>query len=261
MLKINLEDKLEQLKSQFIQHQENLNTVLALLEKADRRRLEEPHNLSHWNRVLDNLEKCLDEAKGRVNGCQVAIEHAEREIRAKHEEQYGKAAPCKAVPPKDALEELLAPPSEAALEAARRILSMSLEDVSKLTLEEVSKLHGEIANENIALLEQDADGILSRLDEAEQAQVHVDTSTPTPVPAGATARQVLLKSALEKICAHQINTISREEASVVITTYEVLSRRPTLTPKDERLKRILRAAVKILIGRYHTDSSTHAKKR
>lgn len=249
----NIREKLEHLIRQRTQHQENLNTVIALLEKADRRRIAEPDNVHRWNKVLDNLESCLDEAKAKLEGCELAINRLEREIQQQETTDAKKAflpvsSPDLSREEVDLLEGV-GLFSAASMEAAKRILSMSLEDVSKLTLEEVALLHSQIADEN-----SQAGGVLpvqlaGRLELANQIQAEESAKPASEASPAERRQQAILRSAIDKISTNQLHTLTEEEIRLIISSYELLTSRLTVGPKDERLKRILGAAVNVLINR------------
>ncbi len=249
----NAREKLERLVQQRVQHKENLNTVLALLDKADRRRIAEPGNSHRWNKVLDNLESCLDEAKAKLESCELAIHRLEREIQGEKSPDVD-TAPSLAARPELSKEEMdlldgVGLFSAASMEAAKRILSMSLEDVSHLTLEEVATLHSQIADENTQ-----AGGVLpghlaGRIELANQIQAE-EAAKPAPgILPPERRQQAILRAAIDKISANRLNTLTEEETRLVISSYELLCSRLTVGPKDERLKRILGAAVNVLINR------------
>lgn len=247
MATTELEERLEKSRAELAQHEENLATVLALLEKADRRRREEPENLPHWNRVLTNLEHCMDEARARVGACQLQISRLERAREGEAQSQIpGHAIAPAAMSP-------LPAPSTTALDAAQTILNMPLEQLSKLTLEEVAFLHGHISNDNLTLIEQDTSGILGRLELANQLQAQTPDPPQDEPLSPERRRQEVLRNAIDKICANRLNMITPEEAQLVNATYELLSRRLSSKPKDERLKRILGAAVNVLNNRLNAE--------
>ena len=243
-----LEDKLENTKRNLLQHEQNVAAIQDLLKKADRRRCEEPDNSHRWNRVLDNLERCLDEAKAHVGRCQLEIGRIQRTLQDEQES----ADRTDSAPPQSESMPLEAP-SATTLDAARRILSMSVEEMSALTLEEVALLHGQLANENVTLIEQDTAGVLSRIELANQLQAAPPPSASEDTGAPERRRQVLLRGAIDKICAHQLHNMTEEEARLVISTHALLVRRLTSNPKDERLKHILGAAVNILSNRLQAE--------
>lgn len=242
-----LERKLDQLKNQLAQHQENLTTVVTLLDKADRRRLEEPADSNRWNRVLENLESCLDEAKARVGACQAAIEQAQRQLGEFRPGEF----PAPSLPPE--METLDFPPlPPASLEAARRILSMPLEEVSKLTLEEVALLHSQIASERTETLAANTERILGRLELAIQTQKEpVESSTGDA--SSEKRHQLLLRHAIDKVNSGHLTELTEQETKLLLSSYELVHNRLTPRAKDERLRRILGAAVNVVLHRKQAE--------
>ncbi len=136
------------------------------------------------------------------------------------------------------------------MQAARKILETPLEDIGKLSLEEVASLHNQVAEDNFEAALADTDRLLGRLEFANQT-----TSEPPPRAAGSgppvdkeqeQRRQQILRMALEKIRTGKLEGMTLEEIRLTITCYDLLTRRLTSSPRDERLKRILGAAVKVL---------------
>ncbi len=244
-----LKEHLATLREQEAQHARNVEQVRTKLADADRRRRTDTENQRRWNHVLNNLESCLDDAKARLEMCRLSIRRTENEMDLLREKAEREARTAWLAPDPD-VAAMLPDLSGEAMQAARKILETPLEDIGKLSLEEVASLHNQVAEDNFEAALADTDRLLGRLEFANQT-----TSEPPPRAAGSgppvdkeqeQRRQQILRMALEKIRTGKLEGMTLEEIRLTITCYDLLTRRLTSSPRDERLKRILGAAVKVL---------------
>lgn len=209
-----------------------LEEIKHLLKKADARRKTEPAHLRRWNSVLDNLEFSLDEAKARLEAC-------EREL----ERMGAAAAQYEGSPVQDKAPWL----SESAPdldEHERHLLQAPIEQLSKCSLEEISLVQSHLMDQS-AEENPEAEHLLGRLELANQ--VREDPIGPAkPEDPNQCRKQLLLRGAIDKIQSNHIDTMLPEETQLVLSCYSLLTRRLNPTPKDERLIRILGAAIKVI---------------
>jgi hypothetical protein len=256
---VGIASELEQLRTDQVRLKQNLYDVLELIDKAESRRKSEAENRSRWNRVLDNLEACMDEAKAKLGACESRIEHLERRRSAANvepEPAQDVEARTPAVPeaparrPEDAItdEELrileeMGPVNEASFDAARRLLSIPLDEMGKLSLEEVALLHEQISHADADTFGADAGRIFGRLELANQVRSdgggELDTSHER-------RRQILLRSAIDKILGGRVSEMTEAEIKVTLACHELFARRINMTKRDERLKTIINAGVHLI---------------
>lgn len=233
-----LKAALERLEKRCAQHRKNRENVAELLTKADERRTKDPEHRTRWNQVIENLEFCLDEAKARLASCEASILRMERRLRAF---QNGEPGGQVLTPEPEFIEhthDVPAPPGDV-FSVARHILKMPLEEMGRLTLDAVAALHAEVAAENAAAAGHVEEHLIDLALPAE----HLPELTQNQ------RKQQVLRGAIEKIQKNQIATLTDEENRLVVASYEMLAQRSDHSPKNERLKRILGAAVNILVNR------------
>ncbi|MBI2422895.1 MAG: hypothetical protein HYV27_08695 [Candidatus Hydrogenedentes bacterium] len=185
-LKYSLEIKRAQLMEQHAQNVESLNQIQELLRKADLRRVQEADNPRKWDKILDNLEESLTQAKVRVEVSSLDLKRIEREIGTLAQTQ----------PPAQEADDGN-PPSFAAQDAQDLV---------------------------------EAGAMPSDAQDKERAR----------------RTHFVLRSALEKIQLNRIDDMTPPEIQITHACYKNLSNMKNLSPKNERLKRIITAAVKIL---------------
>jgi len=83
-----------------------------------------------------------------------------------------------------------------------------------------------------------------RLEVANQA--HVDETAVEEPNAPERREQIMLRAAIEKVGSNRLQNITDEEARLINNCYHLLARRLNPSMKDERLLRILGAAVQVL---------------
>lgn len=238
-----LRAELERLKQQCAQHRKNRETIAALLEKADSRRNSQPEQRIRWKEVIENLEFCLDETKARLASCEASIMRLERRLKTMQEEG---ASPPDALPQDNSLLEETTEFSKMpgdAFAVAKHILTMPSDEMGRLTLDAVSDLHSQIAEENAAAA-SDTEKIF-------ETALLQEASATSPQER---RKQALLRGAIEKIQKNRIAALTEEEKRVIIASHELLLRKCDDTPKGMRLKRILGAAVNVLVNRQQFSS-------
>lgn len=222
-----------------------MEKIKALLAKADIRRHREPQNVRRWNEVLDHLEASLDEARSRIESGQLEAQRLQSMLRdiqfsGKTDEEInlGSFAGQGSAPP-------------SAGNTERALLNASFLELGKFSLEQIALVQSNLMEENSARTAA-AEQLLGRVELANQVRDEGAAATNAST-ANYERRQLLLRTAIDKIQTNRVDTMTGEEVRLVISCHSLLSRRLRPTPKDERLVRILSAAIKVL-QRKHAES-------
>ncbi len=234
-----LENRFEDLNLRKGQDEDAIVKIKGLLRKADRRRLSETGNHRKWDSVLDNLECSLDETKNRLEATSLQLTLVKRNIQEMRE--FGVANPLPEI-----ARDTAAADTNPAFGVAKNILSMSIEDLANLSLEDVAKLHDEISVDfsgDFGLGDTDVGG---RLELANQTR-----KNEAPPPGGPRAdienrRQKTLREAIGKFQRKDFEKITQEELQITLICHALLRRRVDPSPKDLRLTRMLAGCIKML---------------
>ncbi len=234
-----LRAELERLKQMGEQHRTNRDTIAALLEKADARKSSHPEERVRWDQVIENLEFCLDETKARLASCEASILRIERRLKGLLEE--GVSVSGVYAPEIFLFEEPMERPFVPGdtLAVAKRILEMPSDEMGRLTLDAVSDLQSRIAEENAAAAAHDSGQMAGPV-------LPEESSAALPQEP---RKQQMLRGAIEKIQKNRIAMLTEEEKRLIIASHELLISKCDDTPKGRRLRRILGAAVNILVSR------------
>ena len=209
-------DNLAAARARCAEDLKTLAQVRGLLAKADRRRVVESEDARKWNRVLESLERSLDLTKARYELSVAQVERLEREAGL---------APSPGPPSTEGL----ADPGDAWGETMRR--------VEGLTLEEASQLQSDIDSGNIDDAQLEAGLALAN---------QMSGDPESEAESGENRRQLALRAAIDKIGKRRFDQMSLEEIKLVLACHSLLTSRLEPTPRDQRLRRILDGAIKIL---------------
>ena len=183
-----------------------LREIHELLAKADARRKAEPENLRRWDQVLDHLETSLVQARARLNSSEHQLSVARR-----------------------ALQDVLGAEALRVVEASHETPDTTIEaSTFETRLEQV------IGAENAAAALND--------DKISETVLPAITEVPSDTPI---TEQQALQSAITKIQGHRVHALNAVEVRATMAAYDRLSRQHAPNLKDQRLMRILSAAVKI----------------
>jgi len=245
--------QLEEQRLQREQHHANVERVKSLLRKADKRRKTDSGSKQKWDSVLENLEMSLDEARAHRAACDAEITHLEHELR-----DHPMDAPSPTSTDSDSgdLDEMDQLPAlgDNSLSVAKKVMGMPMEEIGQLPMEEAAQLYGEIAEENADTASPQVERLMGRIELANQTAAE-DTKTED-APQLKERTPAALRVAVDTICNSRLDDMSAEEIRLTIATHNLLSRRITSSPRDERLKRILGAAVNILARRQAKKSKS-----
>ncbi len=196
-----------------------LTKVKELLAKADQRRLKEPQDARKWHRVIENLETSLDDTKKRVSAAELELLRLERELK-EFRQHLERGEPTQT----DSAEEHVSEEPQPDRSAPKN-------------LEEAARLESTL----------DATGggdvqLAASLELANQMgeTYEIDGAGQTP------RRQEALRGAIAKISQRQFDAMSHDEIKLVVACHSLLTRRLAPTPRDQRLKRILDGAIRVL---------------
>lgn len=216
--------------------------IRGLLERADARREAEPENRRKWNRVLDNLEAALSEAKLRLQHCEKCLEQ-EREWHAAVEEgtvpPEDLPAPCAALREID-LEVADDPGNPEAANAAKRLLDAPLEAVEGAPLEQVALAQTYLSWRREKGLANGADRRLAgRIELAIQGRNGKTARVSVTRTAQERRHQRALRDIVAKVQWNRFESLTVHDLGLALECYAVLARRPDLDESERRLKAIL----------------------
>lgn len=216
--------------------------IRLILEKADARKLQEPENRRHWDQVIDQLERSLLEMRGRLEHLEYQLTTLDQGVHA-----ASNGIPTTTADSSGAPTLVLSVNPE---EALRKVLALSLEELSSLTMEQVGLLHAQLPQYAEALDKDGAERAEARIELANQLRPQ---RTESPEEARKPVshfmerrRQFLLRAALDKVRAGRLPDITREEKTLIASCHEMLSRRVMPDERDKRLLRMLQEAVDVL---------------
>jgi len=222
---LELRRQLARAKFKLAEDLQAVDEVKVLLIKADERRMSEPQEARKWNRVLENLENSLDQTRARCAYSSVIASQLEQAC-AVLEQALEQAAP----PPEIVLP--TPPPGEDA-----RHWTETLEKVGALSLEEACVLQSQIDSGEILDSELEAGLTLAN-------QMHHEVEPGGQLPEA--RRQHVLRAAIDKVGKQAFDTMTLDEIKLLMACHSLLTSRLEPTMRDQRLRRILDGAIKIL---------------
>jgi hypothetical protein len=224
---LELRRQLFKAKSKLEEDFRALDEVKVLLVKADERRLSEPQDARKWNRVLENLENSLDHTRARCAYSQAIVVQLAQECEAFERSLEGVVPPV-AVPP-------LNTETLPVLEAEE--WTATLETVGALNLEEASVLQSKIDAGEIHDPSLEAGLALAN-------QMRHEPEAESRVPE--VRRQLVLRAAIDKVGKQAFDDMTLDEIKLLMACHSLLTSRLEPTMRDQRLRRILDGAIKIL---------------
>lgn len=234
---------LEKLEKELQRQEAMVEHIRGLLARADEKRLSEINETRKWNKVLDNLETALDEAKARVQRC-------ERELRRERERMGFSQAVSPAATPAVAVGEavsLVVEPAPIATHthreeaaAARAMLETPLESVELAPLEQVAMAqHYLLWRKDQGLANGDDKRLEGRIELAIQGGVGMASELPDGQAEQERRNQHVLRAIVDKVLSNRSDALTVRELELAIDCYSILARRPSLGDSESRLKRIL----------------------
>jgi hypothetical protein len=207
---------------------QTVERIVGLLARADERRLREPHDARRWNSVIDHLETSLHDARARLGLVQAECDRVQHQLTGSAAPPPPPPPPAPAAPQPAPTPELSAEPRE----AARQLLALDLDQLASLTMEQVSQLHSHLREGAVPGAIEEMERVAGRIELAIQS--------PAPPPGGTERRgQEVLRHAVGRLQLGEVGALSRREATLVLSCHELLERKLSPTPADERLKSLL----------------------
>lgn len=218
---MELRNQLARARTKLAEDLRAVDEVKVLLVKADERRLAEPVDTRKWNRVLENLENSLDQTRARCAYSGVIASQLEQACLQLEHASETLQIELPAPPPGD--------------EAAQ--WTATLEKVGALNLEEASVLQSRIDAGEIHDTALEAGLTL-----ANQMRPDVEVSGPI----SEVRRQLVLRAAIDKVGKRAFDDMTLDEIKLLMACHSLLTSRLEPTLRDQRLRRILDTAIKIL---------------
>lgn len=216
----DLQRQLAAARRKLAEDRASLAEVRDLLDKADERRIKEPAEARKWAKVLANLEASLDLTRARCAYSEASVGQLEAACAAL---ELALAQHAAGIPESPALP---APPHAAE----------ALAQTAALNLEEACQLQCQIDAGEI----QDAD-LVAGLALANQLRPDAESGEAQEV-----RRQVVLRAAVEKVRKQTFDTMTLDEIRLLMACHSLLTSRLEPSMRDQRLRRILDGAIKIL---------------
>ena len=220
---------------------QTLDQIRGLLEKADHRRALEKGNRRHWDDVLNHLEHSLDEARFKLEQCDAAILQAEKLM------SPNDVARAKAIASGEPVESLPAAPptlSSHPEEAMKQVMSMSIEELRGLNMEQVALLHSQLPEVTLDS-QDDAKPMKARLELANQLRAVVPKTTPVS-KLMEKRKQLMLRRCLHKASANRFSDITREEKMLLQSTCDMLKHKVEGSQEDARLRQLVEVVMRKL---------------
>jgi hypothetical protein len=237
----SIEATLKRLHKKLEDSRKNRDEVTGLLEKADLRRKNEPGNERKWNQILENLEFSLDEARKTVASNELDIQRAEKSLQSLKEAAQEKPTSPEA---SDDSSGVIVPAIPEGM--AKNILQIPIEELSKLSLEDITRLHEQMENEDQS---KDLGDVTANSKASDTSAADDKKSNDSPSPEKGTVeqrRQLILRSAISKIQSNDLTQLTKLERQAVINCQRALSEKSNPSVRDQRLLRILDACLAVL---------------
>jgi len=216
-----------------------------LLDKADERRVQE--NDRRWNRITDDLERAHDLAKSSLTTYEQRIKVTERHL--EELQRLGRTTIQEYLPGEESPIELDIPVD---LRAAERLLSLPLDALSEMTIDQVSEMHNQLFEEQERETTKAAPttftatadtALAARIEHARRRREAMEASRRPSNPSGASfverRRQILLRSGITKLMEGRLNNLVQDEVEALIECRKTLAVKPDPSPNDTRLKGII----------------------
>lgn len=250
-----IQQKYVKLEKKRFAAEERVAHLLGLLERADKRRRENPKQTGRWNRTLDNLEEGLLHARH-------ALGLAEQEtgwLKKEYPELYEFEVNVAEQAAEPATAEGLVEPSEEALSeadmevAVAHIESAEPDDIDAIGIQDVALAQ--------AYLDLGAEkGAQQNPVASQRVAEYIANAQTSATPQDEIKRrsQHMLRLALDKCSTENIGALTLNEAALVTTAHYIFSRKTSLSPSERRLMSLLNEVCQKIERRLNRISSARA---
>ncbi|NIA12652.1 MAG: hypothetical protein GWP08_01135 [Nitrospiraceae bacterium] len=239
----DLKKEIERLDASEKETMATISHVRKLLNKADQRREEDGDR--RWDEILDNLESTLDMGRSKLTACGQRLREARDQLRQLQAtgfiEDTGIAIDATDAQP---------PLTEDRLKAAQQIMSMSVDDLRSLTLDEVADMHDELFRKTEAETAEAAaepkpeppapaapkTALDRRIEKARRAKEEREAARRKSAGFVERRKQGTLRAAVGKLLQGGCAGLTIEEAESVLECRGELMGRSDLSDSEQRLK-------------------------
>jgi hypothetical protein len=210
--------------------------TLKLIGRAEEKHRNDKKRRRKWNRILIRLEDSLLEAKKAVAECDTLIEIARGRGDKPAEEPDQQPAPA---------EELSAKPTDADPEkrAAYAIVETPMEELADISLEHVALARAYMARDGYAAHDEEFKRALAaKLELASQLPRSQDSAREK----AERRDQRLLREAVKKMQAGEIDAMSHDELDLLLNCYTILTNKLVPTSNTNRLLEIISRTIEPL---------------
>lgn len=242
-LLLKLSSDIEKLKGLIEKDQEAIKKINELLRKADQRLKEEAENYNRWMSVIENLENSLIETRGILQGRMVNLQQLQKEYQEICLTLSEENITLPEIPLTKEEQELIADKvikdnklASAVLKtAADKWGEISLGELSQIIISMKSSLEGKIINVEESISEKTEEEIEKTI-KAEPVYLQLRN---------------LLVSGLNKVWNNKVEILTYQEKMMILKVYQHLESKKNKNSKEERLFRVISAAVRIIFQKHH----------
>jgi len=210
--------------------------TLKLIGRAEERHRNDKKSRRKWNRILIRLEDSLLEAKKAVAECDTLIEIGRGKEDTPAEEPEQEHRPAEAAP---------ARPTHADPEssAAYAMVETPIEELADISLEDVALARAYTARDNYAAHDEEFKRTLAaKLELASQ----LPRAQDPPLEQAERRDQRLLREAVKKMQAGEIEAMSDDELDLLVNCYTILTNKLVPTTNNNRLLEIISRTIEPL---------------
>jgi len=238
--KIN--DEIEKLKNRIENDQEVIKKINELLKKADQRLKEEPKNYNRWVNIIENLENSLVERRRILQGRTVNLQKLQKE--------YQELLIGTTSTESSSLPEILLSEKELELIDNRKVKDMQLAlKILETPADKWGEVSiGEISQIILGMKPSEEKSTLQTYSKEEEIHTKSDEEIENAIKSNPAYLQLrsLLVSGLDKVWDRKPEMLTSQEKSIILTVYQHLEDKRNKNYKEERLFRVISAAVRIV---------------
>ncbi len=236
---IKMKNDIERLKNLIETDQEAIKRINELLRKADQRLKEEIENHDRWMNVIEHLENSLIETRRILQGRMINLQKLKKEYQeillAPSEENRSDSE----IPLTKEEQELITEKVIQDNKLASVILETTAEKWGEISLGELSQI----------IISMKSSGVQEVIEESELGDsTKSDEEIETKIRSEPVYLQLrnLLVSGLNKVWNNKIEMLTLQEKTIIIKVYQHLESKKNKNPKEDRLFRVISAAIRIV---------------